>query len=185
MNPSITQLLTTVEGKTLEFKRDLSSPRNVLKTLVAFANSAGGRLLIGVDDARQVVGVDNPLDEEERLCNLIADSIRPHLVPNVEMLTHEGKSILMVEAFPSSSRPHYLRNEGHELGVYVRLGSSNRRAGPELVAELRRSSTGVAFDEQPMPQLNKDDLDIEAHRYGSPSTTTASKSKAPASLCRV
>ena len=44
-------------GKQLEFKRDLSSPRNLLKTLVAFANSAGGRLVIGVDDARRVVGV--------------------------------------------------------------------------------------------------------------------------------
>ena len=50
-------LLLQPEGKTLEFKRDLSSPQNLLKTLVAFANSAGGRLVIGVDDARRVVGV--------------------------------------------------------------------------------------------------------------------------------
>ena len=40
-------LLLQPEGKTLEFKRDLSSPQNLLKTLVAFANSAGGRLVIG------------------------------------------------------------------------------------------------------------------------------------------
>ena len=50
-------LLLQPEGTTLEFKRDLSSPQNLLKTLVAFANSAGGRLVIGVDDARRVVGV--------------------------------------------------------------------------------------------------------------------------------
>lgn len=50
-------LLLQPEGKTLEFKHDLSSPQNLLKTLVAFANSAGGRLVIGVDDARRVVGV--------------------------------------------------------------------------------------------------------------------------------
>ena len=49
-------LLLQPEGKTQEFKRDLSSPQNLLKTLVAFANSAGGRLVIGVDDARRVVG---------------------------------------------------------------------------------------------------------------------------------
>ena len=53
----IDHLLSQPEGKTLEFKRDLSSPRPLLKTLVAFANSAGGRLVIGVDDARRVVGV--------------------------------------------------------------------------------------------------------------------------------
>ena len=50
-------LLLQPEGKTQEFKRDLSSPQNLLKTLVAFAHSAGGRLVIGVDDARRVVGV--------------------------------------------------------------------------------------------------------------------------------
>ncbi len=44
------QLITMPEGKTLEFKRDLSSPKNMLKTLVAFANTAGGRLLIGIAD---------------------------------------------------------------------------------------------------------------------------------------
>ena len=83
-------LLRDTEGKTLEFKRDLSSPKNFLKTLVAFANTAGGRLVIGVEDVtRQVVGVDHPLDEEERLCNLIADSIAPRMVPNVELVTVE------------------------------------------------------------------------------------------------
>ena len=57
MNTATHPLLLQPEGKTLEFKRDLSSPQNLLKTLVAFANSAGGRLVIGVDDARRVVGV--------------------------------------------------------------------------------------------------------------------------------
>jgi len=42
MSQPIEQLLISPEGKTLEFKRDLSSPRNILKTLVAFANTAGG-----------------------------------------------------------------------------------------------------------------------------------------------
>ena len=56
-------------GKQLEFKRDLSSPRNLLKTLVAFANSAGGKLVIGVNDARHIVGVADPLAKEERIRN--------------------------------------------------------------------------------------------------------------------
>ncbi len=69
----IKQILTSLEGKTLEFKRDLSSPRPMLKTLMAFANTAGGRLIVGVDDDRRVVGVADPLDEEERICSLIAE----------------------------------------------------------------------------------------------------------------
>ncbi len=45
----------------------------MLKTLMAFANTAGGRLIVGVDDDRRVVGVADPLDEEERICSLIAE----------------------------------------------------------------------------------------------------------------
>ena len=162
MNSPIEQLLGQPEDKTLEFKRDLSSPRNALKTLVAFANSAGGRLVLGVGDDRRVVGVVDPLDEEERICNLIADSIAPRLVPNVELLSLEDHTLLVVEVFPSGSRPHYLTRYGPEDGVFVRLGSSNRQAGADLIAELRRSAQGVVFDELPMPELSKEDLDLSA-----------------------
>lgn len=98
MNLLVEQLLQQPEGKTLEFKRDLSSPVNLLKTLVAFANSAGGRLVIGVEDDRHVLGVADPLAEEERICNLIADGIAPRLVPNVELLSIDGHTLLVVEA---------------------------------------------------------------------------------------
>lgn len=157
---SIDQLMAQPEGKTLEFKRDLSSPKPLLKTLVAFANTAGGRLVVGVDDRGKIIGVAHPLDDEERLCNLIADSIAPRLVPNVEMITVEGKTLLMVEVFVSGSRPHWLKAEGPEHGVYARLGSTNRQADQALIDELRRTAEGVAFDELPMPDLGVEDLDM-------------------------
>ena len=150
------------EGKTLEFKRDLSSPKPMLKTLVAFANSAGGRLVVGVTDDRQLVGVTDPLAEEERICNLIADNIEPHLLPNVELSTIDGQTVLVIEVFPSSARPHYLKQQGPEQGVYVRLGSTNRQADAALVAELRRNAAGIVFDEMSMVDLSVQDLDIEA-----------------------
>ncbi|MBP9685693.1 MAG: putative DNA binding domain-containing protein, partial [Rhodoferax sp.] len=161
---SIVELASSPEGKTLEFKRDLSSPKPLLKALVAFANTAGGRLVIGIADDRQIIGVSNPLDEEERLCNLIADSIAPRLVPNVEMLTVEGKTLLVVEVFVSGNRPHWLKSEGAETGVYVRLGSSSRQADAALIGELRRSVEGVAFDEMPMPDLGLNALDLDGAR---------------------
>lgn len=164
MSQPINQLLISPEGKTLEFKRDLSSPKNILKTLVAFANTAGGCLIVGVDDDQKLVGVAQPLDEEERLGNLIADSIEPRLVPNIDLITHQGKSLLIIEVFPSGLRPHSLKSEGAEHGVYVRLGSSSRQADRELVAELRRSAEGIVFDELPMPALTVDDLDFHAAR---------------------
>jgi len=163
MTQSITQMITMPEGKTLEFKSNLSSPKYMLKTLVAFANTAGGRLLIGIEnDSRAVLGVEYPLDEEERLCSLIADSIEPRLVPNVELISFEDKTLLGVEVYPSGSRPHWLRKYGPEVGVYVRLGSTNRKADRELIAELKRGVEGKSFDEQALPDRTVDDLDFDA-----------------------
>ena len=159
---SVESLLQTPEGKRLEFKCNFSSPKKLLKTLVAFANSAGGKLIVGVNDDRHVVGVEAPLDQEERLCSLIADSIVPRLAPNIELTTVENKTLLLVEVFLSNLRPHYLRAEGPTNGVYVRLGSTNRQADQELIAELRRSAEGMAFDEMPMSALTADALDLQA-----------------------
>ena len=160
---SVAEWLTTPEGKTFECKRDLSSPQNLLKTLVAFANSAGGLVLIGVADAsREVIGLPEPLQSEEQLCNLIADGIAPRLVPNVELVAHGDLNLLLVEVFPSSQRPHHLIKQGPEQGVFVRLGSTNRQADSALIEELRRSVSGAAFDEQPIAELSVDDLDRDA-----------------------
>ena len=61
----LVDILTRPEGKSLEFKRDLSSPDGVLKTLIAFANTAGGTLLVGVEDrSRNVRSVPDALDVE-------------------------------------------------------------------------------------------------------------------------
>ncbi|HRC42911.1 MAG TPA: putative DNA binding domain-containing protein [Nitrospira sp.] len=80
-------LLKRPEGKTLEFKRDLSSPDGVLRTIVAFANTAGVVVLSGVEDGtRHVVGVRAPLDVEERLASMMSDNILPRLVPELEIL---------------------------------------------------------------------------------------------------
>ena len=93
----LTELLRRREGKTLEFKRDLSSPAGAIKTLVAFANTAGGILLIGVEDgSRRVCGVSDVLKTEERLANLISDSIRPQLVPDIEVVSWRKTNVLAV-----------------------------------------------------------------------------------------
>jgi predicted HTH transcriptional regulator len=157
------ELLKRSEGKTLEFKRDLSSPDGALRTLVAFANTAGGTLLVGVEDGtRHVRGVREPLDLEERLASLISDSIVPRLVPELEIVPWRRTHVVAVQMHPSAARPHHLKREGPERGVYVRVGSTNRHADGELIDELRRFVRGEAFDEQPMPDLDSEALDFRA-----------------------
>ena len=154
-------LLKRSESKTLEFKRDLSSPDGVLRTIVAFANTAGGVLLLGVEDAtRNVRGVAKPLAMEERLANLISDSILPYLIPDIGILPWRRNHVLAVQVHPSPGRPHYLKSVGLEGGVYVRVG--NRRADRELIDELRRFARGETFDEQAMPECDSEALDFRA-----------------------
>lgn len=154
--------VTDREGKTLELKRDLSSPMGPLRTIVAFANSAGGRLVVGVEDDGTVVGVGDPLAEEERIANLISDHIAPQLVPAIDLMTLGGQTVLVVDVPLSTRRPHYMARQGAEAGVYVRLGSTTRRADPALVAELERGARGVAFEDLPEPRASLDDLDLTA-----------------------
>lgn len=154
-------LLTRPEGKTLEFKRDLSSPDRVIRTLVAFANTAGGTLLVGVEDkTRRVLGVADPLTEEERVANLIAHSITPRLVPEIEILPWRRTHLLAVHIYPEWTSPHYVSKLGPESGVFIRVGSTNREADPAIIAELKRNAGTESYDEYPVPQLNPDDLDI-------------------------
>ena len=159
----LVEILKRPEGKALEFKRDLSSPEGALRTIVAFANTAGGTLLVGVEDkTRRVSGVGDALALEERLASLISDRIAPRLLPDIEILPWRRTHVLAVVVHPSPSRPHYLARKGLQGGSYVRVGSTNRRADAELIQELGRFARGEAFDEQPMLDLNSEAIDFRA-----------------------
>ncbi|MDZ4168074.1 MAG: putative DNA binding domain-containing protein [Coriobacteriia bacterium] len=159
----LNHLLTCHEGKTLEFKRDASSPRGIVRTVVAFANSAGGTVLIGVADrTREIVGVDDPLDLEERLANIIADSVEPLIAPEIDVVTWRDKSLLAVRVHPGASRPYRVAGEGDAQGVYVRVGSTNRRADAAMAAQIGRSVSGPTYDEVALATLGDDALDVAA-----------------------
>ncbi len=158
-----TSLVRQPEGKTLEFKRDLSSPDGAIRTVIAFANTSGGTLVIGVDDvSRSVTGVDDPLGVEERLANLVSDRIAPTLIPDIEIIPWRKTHVIIVHVYPSPTRPHHLRTLGPDEGVFVRVGSTNRRADAALIEEIRRYARNESFDEQPMPELDPEAIDFRA-----------------------
>ena len=158
---NLAEMLRRPEGKTLEFKRDLSSPRGFLRTVAAFANTAGGTVVIGVADrSRDVRGIANAMDLEERAVNLISDSIQPRILPDVEVLKYRDRQLLAVRVHPSAARPHFLRQAGLRSGTYVRVGSTNRQADAQLIAEMQRFAIGETFDEWPMPEVNSEAIDF-------------------------
>jgi len=157
----IISLLQNPEGKTLEFKRDLSSPLGVLRAIVAFANTAGGTIILGIEDkTERVLGIAEPLLVEEKLINLISDLILPQILPEIEVIPWRNKYLLVIQIFPSSAKPHFMKQQGMENGTYIRIGSSNRLADKVMQAELKRIRFEDSFDRQPVAELNSEEIDF-------------------------
>ena len=155
-------LLRKPEGKTLEFSRDLSSPNPFIRSVAAFSNTSGGTILIGVEDCtRNVLDVADPIALEERVASLIADSISPQVLPDIEILRYSDRHLVAVRVYPSASRPHVV-GVHPDTGVYVRIGSNNHIADEQLIAEMRRYANREAFDERSMPELDSEAIDFRA-----------------------
>ncbi|SPF50246.1 putative transcriptional regulator with HTH domain [Candidatus Sulfopaludibacter sp. SbA4] len=90
----------------------------------------------------------------------MSDSIRPRLVLDIEIMSWRKKQVLVAQVYPSGARPHYLARLGPEEGIFVRVGSTNRRADAAQIQEMRRFADQGSFDEQPIPELKPEALDF-------------------------
>ncbi len=158
------ELLARPESKTLEFKENANSLSKIIQTVVAFANTAGGTLVIGIQDrTKNVIGVENILQDEERIASAIADAVSPTLLPNLQFISWRDKDVLIV-TIPHSPGPFYVKDKGENSGVYVRLGSTNRIADAALIAEIKRIKDHTSFDQLPELRATPDDLDMDLAR---------------------
>jgi len=160
---SLRDLIAQPEGRTFDRKREEVPLDKALRTLVAFANTAGGTLAIGLADDGTPVGVRDVKAQEERYASAIATGIEPPLMPDLKPVECEGVSLLLVRV-PRFPGPFYLRAEGPDDGVYVRLGSTNPRATESQREELRRLASAQAFDERPCLGASRADVDVAASR---------------------
>jgi predicted HTH transcriptional regulator len=143
------ELLTKNEGKTLEFKENTASLQKIIQTIVAFANTAGGTLVIGIKDkTKEIVGLGDILQEEERLANAVADSIAPQINPSFQLHTWRNRDLLIISV-PHSFGPYFVKSKGLANGVYIRLGSTNRLADQQIISQIQRLQEHKYFDEQP------------------------------------
>jgi len=117
------QYLKQQEGKTLEFKENCRSLPKIIQTVAAFANTAGGTLIIGVrDKTHEVIGLSDPLEEEERLSNGFADGIRPLMIPDIQINSEDIDFRAASEFFASVSR---------QMTVYFESLSSSSNGEPD------------------------------------------------------
>jgi len=159
---SVVELLAEREGTRLDFKRDLSSMRRVLETVCSFLNTAGGTLVVGVEDrSKAVLGVENVEKQEEALANAVADSIEPQPTVQIEIVTHDGRDLLLLRTAYAAG-PFFIKSKGRENGTFIRIGSNSLSAGPEKIAELERARRSTSWDQEPAPGLARDALDDDA-----------------------
>lgn len=139
------------ESVNIEFKVEVpKKSEKYIKSVIAFANTAGGKIVIGVDDeTHEIVGVDK--DEVfkimDNITNTISDMCYPQIFPNIGVDTVDGKSIIVIEIYPGASRPYYIKSLGKEVGTYIRVSGTSRPADEAILKDLELQGTNHSFDE--------------------------------------
>jgi predicted HTH transcriptional regulator len=137
------RLVSRGEGDQLEFKRRVNFPEKILKEIVAFSNSKGGTILIGVNDNKELSGLKHPEDEAVVLEDAIEKFCRPVIEYDKETITlDEKKSILRYTFLPGKAKPYYLIESlnPYKQTPYVRWGDRSVRASRELLEIMQRNS---------------------------------------------
>lgn len=152
------------ESNTLELKREWPRNNQIIKTIIGFCNTYGGKLVIGVNDDRSIVGISDSEIEEamEVIDQSIFDACSPHIIPRLYIQHFGERAVLVVEVAEGMNKPYYQRSDGLEKGTYIRLGRHTMRATADMIQELKWQSSGIDFEVLPVYQATMQDLDEDA-----------------------
>jgi len=147
MNNYISKLIRQGEHQTQDFKYCINDSKKIARSLVAFANTDGGRLLIGVKDNGRIAGVRS--DEEYYM---VESAAKIYSKPPIEFTTKQhfvdGKTILEVIIEPSEEKPHFARDEEGKWWAYFRKDDENRLATKIMIEvwKRRKSPEGILIN---------------------------------------
>lgn len=136
-----------MESETVELKMEVVG--DICKEVVAFANSHGGTLYIGIADDGTVVGVEDADAVLLRLNNMVRDSIKPDVTMFVryEALELDGKKVAAATVQKGADRPYYLAAKGLKpSGVYVRNGTSTDPSTDTAIRKMIKETDGDSFE---------------------------------------
>nr|WP_300652014.1 ATP-binding protein [uncultured Anaerobutyricum sp.] len=152
------------EGKNIEFKREIPKRHEkLLKDVIAFSNSTGGKIFIGIEDkTNEVIGIGekNPFRLADDISNMIFDSCTPIIDPEITIQTLEGRTVVVVEVFPGRMRPYYLKSFGKEQSSYIRINGTSRPADDRKLKELELEGQKISYDT--LPEIDMEYSEREA-----------------------
>ena len=136
--------MASFETESIEFKSQFTE--EIYKEVIAFANTDGGILYIGIDNEGNAVGLDNVDQEYTRITNGIRDAIQPDVTMFVRYSIQENKAV-RITVSEGTNKPYYLRAKGLKPnGVFVRQGASSVPASPEQIRQMIKDSDGDTFE---------------------------------------
>ena len=154
------------ESKNVEFKENLPEKSiKYMKSVVAFANGTGGKIIFGIaDQTREVVGFDKEdvFKKMDAIANAVSDSCEPAIIPDISLQTIDGKTVIVAEIPEGRQRPYYIKALGREGGVYVRVAGTTRLADEYMVRELMFEGSNRYFDQALCSGLTITDEEIDA-----------------------
>jgi predicted HTH transcriptional regulator len=132
------EILENGESAGVEFKRTFSSFERIAKEIVAFTNSHGGMLIVGVDDDRSVVGVESEKEEIAMIQHSAEFFCIPPVATTIEVFAYKGKDVVIVHVPESDEKPHFVlepgtREERPRKRAYVRHLDRSVQASRESV----------------------------------------------------
>jgi ATP-dependent DNA helicase RecG len=132
------------ETENIEFKSGFTE--DIYKEVIAFANTDGGILYIGIDNDGNALGLKNVDDEYTRITNGIRDAILPDVTMFVKYTIQKNK-VVRITVSEGANKPYYLRSKGLKPnGVYVRQGTSSVQASSEQIRQMIKDSDGDDFE---------------------------------------
>jgi len=157
------QLLELIEeGENLqcEFKRHFTTSEKIAREMIAFANTKGGFIIFGVDDDREVVGVDSEKSESEMIKDAAENYCEPPLIYSIDFIEAYGKEVVIASIPESDNKPHRIQDYQNELDinkavVIVRINDKSVQASKEMVRILRANSADLALKKYTIGQIEK------------------------------
>ena len=141
------------EGKHVEFKAEIPKKHEkFLKDIIAFANTSGGKTILGVDDTTgEAIGLGdkNPFRLSDDISSMISAACAPQINMEITAKTMDGKTILEIEVFPGRYRPYYLKSVGKEKSTYIRVNGTSRPADERKIKELELEGRRLSYDTMP------------------------------------
>lgn len=112
------------EGKNIEFKREIYNHEKFLKDIIAFSNSTGGKVIVGIEDETGTVygiGEQSPFKLSDSISNMVSDACTPQIEPDISIQTIEEKTVLVIDIVMESSDLIILRKKEKRLQLLFEL----------------------------------------------------------------